>query len=132
MMRILQLLSIDDKDIRIIASLYRHQTHSVGQEQQKKQRQLLDKINIKKDVHQFYTMSPMIFNLYLEKIFNEPRAGGIEGININGIKINNFRCADDTLLIINNSEWLKNLINQLMDNHEQFGLKLNIKKTTKE
>ena len=50
------------------------------------------------------------------------------GIKIAGRKINNLRYADDTTLIAEAKEELKNLLMKVKEN-ERAGLKLNIKKT---
>ena len=50
------------------------------------------------------------------------------GIKIAGRNINNFRCADDTILMAENEE-LKSLLMKVKDESEKVGLKLNIQKT---
>ena len=51
------------------------------------------------------------------------------GIKIGGKNINNFRYADDTTLMAESKEELKNLLMRLKKESEKAGLKLNIKKT---
>ena len=50
------------------------------------------------------------------------------GIKIAGRNINNFRCADDTILMAENEE-LKSLLMKVEEESEKAGLKLNIQKT---
>ena len=50
-------------------------------------------------------------------------------IKIAGRNINNFRYADDTTLIAESEEELKNLLMKVKEESEKFGLKLNIQKT---
>ena len=51
------------------------------------------------------------------------------GIRIAGRNINNFRYADDTTLIAETKEELKNLLMKVKEEREKAGLKLNIQKT---
>ena len=75
-------------------------------------------------------MSPCLFNLYAEYIIqnaglNESQAG----IKIAGRNINNLRYADDTTLMAEKEEELKNLLMKGKEESEKAGLKLNIQKT---
>ena len=56
---------------------------------------------------------------------NEAQAG----IKIAGRNINNFRYSDDTMLMAESEEELKNLFMKLKEESEKGGLKLNIQKT---
>ena len=51
------------------------------------------------------------------------------GIKIAGRNLNNLRCADDTTIIAENEEELKNLLMKAKAETEKVGLKLNIQKT---
>ena len=51
------------------------------------------------------------------------------GIKISGRNINNFRYADETTLIAESEEELKNLLMKVKEESEKVGLKLNIQKT---
>ena len=51
------------------------------------------------------------------------------GIKIAGRKINNLRYADDTTLMAESKEELKNLLMKVKEESEKVGLKLNIQKT---
>ena len=51
-------------------------------------------------------------------------------IKIAGRNINNLRYADDTTLMVESEEELKNLFMKVKDESEKAGLKLNIQKTT--
>ena len=61
------------------------------------------------------------------------RNSGLEeaqaGIKIAGRNINNLRYADDTTLMAESDEELKNLLMKVKEESEQVGLKLNIQKT---
>ena len=85
---------------------------------------------IGKGEHQGYILSPCLFNLYAEYII---RNAGLEeaqaGIKIAGRNINNLRYADDTTLMAENEEELKNLLMVVKEESEKVGLKLSIQKT---
>ena len=51
------------------------------------------------------------------------------GIKIDGININNLRCADDTTLMAESEEKLKSLLMKVREESEKAGLKLNKQKT---
>ena len=51
------------------------------------------------------------------------------GIKIAGINISNLRYADDTTLMAESEEELKNLLIKVQEESEKVGLKLNIQKT---
>ena len=61
------------------------------------------------------------------------RNAGLEeaqaGIKIAGRNINNLRYADDTTLMAESEEKLKNLLMKVKEESEKVGLKLNIQKT---
>ena len=61
------------------------------------------------------------------------REAGLEeaqpGIKIAGRNINNLRYADDTILMAESKEELKNLLMKVKEESEKVGLKLNIQKT---
>ena len=74
-------------------------------------------------------MSPGLFNLYAEYIMQK---GGLEesqtGIKITRRNINNLRYADDTTLMAESEEELKNLLMRVKEESTKNSLKLNIKK----
>ena len=51
------------------------------------------------------------------------------GIKIAGRNINNFRCADDTTLMVESKEELKSLLMKVKEESEKQSLKLNTQKT---
>ena len=74
-------------------------------------------------------MSPCLFNLYAECIVRnaglDEAQAGIK-IKIAGRNINNLRYADDTTLMAESEEKLKNLLMKVKEESEKVGLKLNI------
>ena len=89
-----------------------------------------DWFQIGKAVTQGCVLSPCLFNLYAEYIM---RNAGLEeaqaGIKISGRNINNLRYADDTTLMAESEEKLKNLLMKVKEESEKVGLKLNIQIT---
>ena len=91
---------------------------------------LTDWFQTGKGVRQGCILSPCLFNFYAEYIM---RNAGLEeaqaGIKMAGKNINNFRYADDTILMAESEEDLKSLLMKVKEESEKVGLKLNIQKT---
>ena len=89
-----------------------------------------DWFQIGKGVHQGCILSPCLFNFYAEFIM---RNAGLEeaqaGIKMARRNINNFRYADDTILMAESKEELKRLMMKVKEESEKVGLKLKIQKT---
>ena len=89
-----------------------------------------DWFQIGKGVRQACILSPCLFNLYAEYIM---RNTGLEeaqaGIKIAGENINDFRYADDTTLMAESEEELKDLLMKVKEESEKVGLKFSIQKT---
>ena len=85
---------------------------------------------IGKGEHQGCILSPCLFNLHTEYIM---RNAGLDeaqaGIKIARRNNNNLRYADDTTLMTESKEELKNLLIKVKEESEKVGLKLNIQKT---
>ena len=86
-----------------------------------------DWFQIGKGVCQGCILSLCLFNLYAEFIM---RNAGLEeaqaGIKIAGRNINNLRYSDDTILMEECEEELKNLLMKVQGESEKVGLKLNV------
>ena len=82
-----------------------------------------DWFQIGKGVHQGCILSPYLFNLCAEYIMSNT---GLEeaqaGIKITGRNINNLRYADDTTLMAESEEELKNLLMKVKEESEKVGL----------
>ena len=75
-------------------------------------------------------MSPCLFNLYEKHITQNAGLDEAQaGIKIAGRNINNLRYADDTTLMAESEEELKNLLMKVKEESEKVGFKLNIQKT---
>ena len=85
----------------------------------------MDLFQIGKRVHQGCILSPGLFNLYAEYIMRNARLDEAQaGINIAGRNIITSD-TDDTTLVTENEEELKNLLIRVKEESENFGLKLN-------
>ena len=90
----------------------------------------IDWFQIGKEVRQGCILSPCLFNLYAEYIMRDAGLNQAQaGIRIARININNLRYADDTILMAESEEELKNLLMKVKEESENVGLKLNIQKT---
>ena len=90
----------------------------------------MDWFQIGKGVHQGCILSPNLFNFYAEYImWNAKLDEAQAGIKIARRNINNLRYADDTTLMTEREEELKNLLMKVKEESEKAGLKLNIQKT---
>ena len=89
-----------------------------------------DWFQIGKGVCQGYILSPCLLNLHAEYIM---RNAGLDetqaGMKIARRNINKLRYVDDTTLMAESKEELKNLLMKVKQESEKVGLKLNIQKT---
>ena len=90
----------------------------------------MDWFHIGNGVGQGCILSPCLFNLYAEYIMQNTRLDEVQaGIRIAGRNMNNLRYADDTTLMAESKEELKNLLMKVKEESEKTGLKPNIQKT---
>ena len=89
-----------------------------------------DWFKIKKGVRQGCLLKPCLFNLYAEHIMRNARLDELQArIRIGGRNINNLRYADDTTLMAESEEELKNFLMRVKKESEKADLKLSIRKT---
>ena len=87
----------------------------------------MDWFQIGEGTHQGCILSPCLFNLYAEYIMWNVRLDEAQaGIKIAGRNINNLRYADDTTLVAESEEELKNLLVKVKEKSEKPGLRLSI------
>ena len=122
--KILKEMGIPDHLTCLLRNLY------AGQEATVRIGHGTDWFQIRKGVHQGFILSPCLFNLHATYIV---RNAGLKeaqaGIKIAGRIINDLRYADDTTLMAESEEELKNLLMKVKEESEKVGLKLNIQKT---
>lgn len=124
LIRLLQERKIDKNDLRFIKNLYMNQTASVRVGSETTQ-----SFPIEKGVRQGCVLSPLLFNLYSEAVFESALKDTEDGIKINGQVVNNLRYADDTVIIADSQEALQRLIDKINNEGERLGLKINSDKT---
>ena len=89
-----------------------------------------DWLKIEKGVRQGCLLSSCLFNLYTEHIMRNSGLDELQAeMKIGGRNSNNLRYADDTTLMAESEEELKNLLMRVKEESERASLKLNIKKT---
>ena len=69
-------------------------------------------------------LSPKLFNLYTEEIFNE--SDELPGCIVGGENINNIRYADDTALLAESESALPCRVHVVRQNSEENGLSMNV------
>ena len=83
-----------------------------------------DWFQIGKGVHQGCILSPCLFNFYAEYIMRNTGLDEAQtGVKIAGRYINNLRYADDTTLMAESEEELKNLLMKVKEESENSWLK---------
>ena len=122
--KILQVMGIPEHLTSLLRNLYAGQEATV-----RTAHGTTDWFQLGKGVRQGCILSPCLFNLYAEYIM---RNAGLEekqaGIKIARRNINNFRYADDTILMAESEGKLKSLLMKVKEESEKVGLKLNIQK----
>ena len=89
-----------------------------------------DWFQIRKGVRQGYILPHCLYNLYAEYFTRIDKLDETQaGIKFVGRNINNLRYTDDTNLIAESEEELKNLLMKVKEESEKAGLKLIIQKT---
>ena len=125
MWKILKEMGIPDHFTCLVRNLYAGQEATV-----RTGHGTTDWFQIGKGVRQGCILSPCSFNFYAEYIM---RNAGLDeapaGIKIVGSNINNLRYADDTILMAESKEELKNLLMKVKEESEKAGLRFNIQKT---
>ena len=77
-------------------------------------------------VKDYVILSPCLFNLYAEYMWNTELDEAQAGMKIARRNINNLRYADDTIFMAESREELKSLLMKVKEKSEKAGLKLNI------
>ena len=83
-------------------------------------------LQIGKGIGQDCILWPCLFNLFEEYIMQNARLDEAHpGIKVAGRNISNLRYVDDTILMPESEEEIKNLLMQVKEESEKAGLKLN-------
>lgn len=124
LIEIMKKIGIDNKDLQIIKNLYWNQKAQI-----RHKGELSDEIEIQRGVRQGCVLSPLLFNIYSEEIFNKTLYDSTKGILVNGIRINNIRFADDAVVFADSLEDLQSMMNDLSMHSLEYGIEINITKT---
>ena len=122
LVKMLENIGVDGKDVRLVKNLYWNQRASVKIEEE-----YSESVEVKRGVRQGCVMSPDLFSLYGEFIMRE--AEDVGGLKVGGQNINNIRYADDTVLIADSEEGLQRLLQKVKEASEGKGLNINVSKT---
>ena len=117
--KILKEMGIPDHLTCLLRNLYAGQKATVGT-----RHETMDWFQIGKGVHQGCILSLCLLNFYTEYIMWNARLDEAQA----GRNISNLRYADDTTLMAESKEELRNLLMKVKEESEKAGLKLNIKK----
>ena len=121
-MQCLKEIGVDDKELRLIAGLYWDQTAVV-----RTNAGLSTEVSIKRGVPKRCVLSPILFNLYTENIFKE--VAERNGVNIDGMNINNLRYADNKALVALYAADLETLLDEVDTFGKPHGMEVNGGKT---
>lgn len=124
MVEVLKKIGISEKDLQIIVNLYWNQTAVLRVDGEH-----TEEVKILRGVRQGCILSPILFNLYSEYIFRESLDEMEEGIPINGVKLNNIRYEDDTIVFADSIQSLQALMDRIVEVSHQYGLDINTTKT---
>ena len=106
LMEILEREKIGDKSLRVIKNLYATQTAQMRMEP-------TTKISITRGVRQGCILPPTLYNIYAEEALKE--FGRSKGTTIGSARINRLMYADNTAILSDTKEELKELIEELME-----------------
>lgn len=121
----LQRMEIEDRDILLLKNLYWNQSAIVRVDDNSE----TDCVPIERGVRQGCVLSPILFNVYSEMIFNDALQNRTEGVRIGEEIINNIRYADDTAILAESIEDLQQLVYAVDAACTRGGLAINIAKT---
>ena len=124
MMQILKNIGVDWKDRRLIRELYRNQTARVRIDNW-----LSEECIIGRGVRQGCSLSPILYILYDEAMMKEAAEDLKQGIQVGGEYISSVRFADDKAIVADSAKGLQLLMTRLNEVTEEYGMKINIKKT---
>lgn len=124
MLHILQKYGIDKEDLELIKTLYFQQKANV-----RIGNGATEKLSgIEKGVRQGCPLSPRLYNIYAQEIFQHPYFKKW-GFKINGERIADISYADDKVLLAETPQQLQKMVRRLHIESQKFGMKINVDKT---
>ena len=125
LLKIMEDIQIPFHERRLIRNLYYNQKAHVRYDNG-----TTEDFDIRKGVRQGCILSPILFNLYSERIINETLVKiPDKGIKFNGHLITNVRYADDTVILADSEDALQEIMSKINETCKQYGMLLNAKKT---
>jgi len=124
MMKVLKELSVDWKDRRMIKDLYMRQEAVVRLESGDTEPGVIGR-----GVRQGCPLSPLLFSIYAESMMKDALRDIEEGVTVGGRLLQDVRFADDQAMVSSTNEGLQRLMNGLVKAAEEYGMKVNVKKT---
>ena len=117
--------SVSGKELEVNKDIYRKTKCAV-----KVNGKTTEFFNFTKGVRQGCPLSPILFNIYVNEIFNRVNENNDSNrIYLNNTKVNALMYADDLILLSESKEGLQNLINKVNDFCAERLLCINAKKT---
>jgi retron-type reverse transcriptase len=124
LMSILRKLGVDYRDRRLIGNLYMGQSFKVRVDGEDSTPGIIGR-----GTRQGCPLSPLLFNIYIQELLNEALEGNNDGIKVGGHLVQAIRFADDQAMVANTVKALQRLMDALDKTSEEFGMRINIKKT---
>jgi hypothetical protein len=124
MLQILRNVGVDWKDRRLIMNLYMQQKTVV-----KVRHVCSEESDMARGMRQGCCLSPLLFTVYAEAMMAEAMEGVQEGIKVGGKLLNDVRFADDLGVVAGSERGLQKIWDRLNVTAEQYGMKINVKKT---
>ncbi|MEG7521477.1 MAG: reverse transcriptase domain-containing protein, partial [Chromatiales bacterium] len=118
----LQEQGIEDVYVELLKDIYTNRSMRVHIHKES------NKINIRRGVRQGDTISPKLFTATLESIFRR-LTWESRGLRIDGEYLSHLRFANDILICANTPHELQQMLQELADESENQGLKINNSKT---
>jgi len=125
-LNILREIGIEQQDLQIVHSLYKNQTACI------KKGEITTNAQIKKGVRQGCTLSPPLFNCYIEKVINMVKAKLIRlniEIKIGGEIVSMIRFADDIVVIAESEGDIQRAVEEKDEMLRTSEMKINSTKT---
>ena len=117
-------IGFSGKELELMKDIYRKTKCAV-----KVNDKTTDFFNFTKGVRQGCPLSPILFNIYVNEIFNLVNETNETNIYLDNTKVNALMYADDLILLCENREGLQKLINKINDFCTERKLSVNTKKT---